>query len=264
MDQGQLEEFSEFARHAASAAAAAIMPHFRKSMTIEDKGSAFGFDPVTIADRKAEIAIRALIEARYPDHGIEGEEFGEIRPEANLRWVIDPIDGTKSFMAGLPGWGILIALLENDVPRLGIMHQPFIGESFEGNNENATYAGRLGNYPLNVSGCKSLSEAILATTSLQLLGSDENISRFRAVETKVKLSRYGGDCYSYCMLAAGHIDLVIEAGLNRYDIAALLPVIQGAGGVVTDWAGGNALNNGTIIAAATGQLHEQALALINA
>jgi len=264
MDQGQLEEFREFARHAASAAAAAIMPHFRHSMAIEDKGSAFGFDPVTIADRNAEAAIRALIEARYPDHGIEGEEFGEIRPDADLCWVIDPIDGTKSFMAGLPGWGILIALLENDVPRLGIMHQPFIGESFEGDNESAAYAGRLGNYSLKVSGCNSLSDAVLATTSPQLLGSIENINRFRAVESNVKLSRYGGDCYSYCMLAAGHIDLVIEAGLNRYDIAALIPVIQGAGGVITDWTGGDALNNGTIIAAATRQLHDQALALLNA
>ena len=264
MDQDQLQEFREFARHAASAAAAAIMPHFRNSMTIEDKGSVFGFDPVTIADRNAETAIRALIEARYPDHGIEGEEFGKIRPEASFRWVIDPIDGTKSFMAGLPGWGILIALLENDVPRFGIMHQPFIGESFEGDNDNATYAGRLGNYPLKVSGCKNLSNAVLATTSPQLLGSDENISRFRAVETGVKLSRYGGDCYSYCMLAAGHIDLVIEAGLNRYDIAALIPVIQGAGGIVTDWTGRDALNDGTVIAAATQELHTQAFALLNA
>ncbi len=238
------------------------MPHFRQRMDIEDKGGVDGFDPVTIADRAAEQAIRALIDAQFSDHGMEGEEFGLVRAGARYRWVVDPIDGTKSFMAGLPGWGILIALLEDDVPVLGLMHQPFIGETFEGDGHQAGYAGRLGQYRLKTSGCASVEEAVLATTSPQLLGSADNIARFHAVESHVKLSRYGGDCYSYCMLAAGHIDLVIEAGLNRYDIAALIPIIEGAGGVVTDWSGGSALNGATVIAAATPELHKQARALL--
>lgn len=262
MNQSDLSTFRDFALVCASAAAAAIMPHFRQRMDIEDKGGSHGFDPVTVADRTAEQAIRALIETHHADHGIEGEEFGLVRADAKYRWVIDPIDGTKSFMAGLPGWGILIALLEDDLPVLGVMHQPFIGETFEGDGHHASYAGRLGRYRLRTSGCTSVEEAILTTTSPQLLGPAENIARFHAVESHVKLSRYGGDCYGYCMLAAGHIDLVIEAGLNRYDIAALIPIVEGAGGVVTDWSGGSALNGATAIAAATPALHSQAIALL--
>ncbi len=262
MDQSNLATYRDFARLCASAAGAEIMPHFRQRMDIENKAGALGFDPVTIADRAAEQAIRALIGTHYSDHGIEGEEFGLVRAESRLRWVIDPIDGTKSFMAGLPAWGILIALLEDGNPVLGLMHQPFIGETFEGDGRRAGYAGRLGGHILKSSECTSVESAILATTSPQLLGSAEYVARFRAVETRAKLSRYGGDCYNYCMLAAGHIDLVIEAGLNRYDIAALIPIIEGAGGVVTDWSGKSALNGATVIAAATPALHTEALALL--
>jgi histidinol-phosphatase len=262
MDQSELATFQDFARLCASAAAAAIMPHFRQQMDIEDKGGRHGFDPVTVADRTAEQAIRTLIETHHADHGIEGEEFGLVRADAKYRWVIDPIDGTKSFMSGMPGWGILIALLESDSPVLGVMHQPFIGEMFEGDGHRSDYAGRLGRYRLKTSGCTSVEEAVLVTTSPQLLGSAENIARFRAVESIAKLSRYGGDCYGYCMLAAGHVDLVVEAGLNRYDIAALIPIVEGAGGVVTDWSGGSALDGTTVVAAATPALHEQARALL--
>jgi myo-inositol-1(or 4)-monophosphatase len=205
--------------------------------------------------------MRALIRKTFPAHGIIGEEFGEDKPDAAYVWVLDPIDGTKSSIAGMPNWGTLIGLLKEGEPVYGMMHQPFIGERFTGDGAVARYRGPAGERKLSARNCKAVKDAILFTTS-PLLMNEEERERFRRVEQAAQLSRYGGDCYAYCMVAAGHIDLVIEAGLNRYDIMPLIPIVEGAGGVVTTWDGGPAKDGGRIIAAGDKRVHEQALALL--
>jgi myo-inositol-1(or 4)-monophosphatase len=206
--------------------------------------------------------MRRLINASFPQHGIVGEEFGEERPDAEYVWVLDPIDGTKSFISGLPLWGTLIALLHRGTPVSGMMHQPFIRERFTGDNGSARYRGPAGERALRVRECGALSEATLFTTS-PLLMEDEELACFHRVEAAARLSRYGGDCYAYCMLASGHVDLVIESGLKPYDIAALVPIVTGAGGVVTTWDGKPAQHGGRIVAAGDPRVHEAAMDLLN-
>jgi myo-inositol-1(or 4)-monophosphatase len=205
--------------------------------------------------------MRALIRKAFPAHGIIGEEFGEERGDAPYVWVLDPIDGTKSFISGMPAWGTLIGLLKDGVPVFGMMHQPFIGEYFSGDGASASYRGPVGARRLSVRGCAALKEAVLFTTS-PLLMSGEERACFHKVEHAVRLSRYGGDCYAYCMVAAGYVDLVIEAGLKRHDVIPLIPIIEGAGGIVTDWTGAPAVNGGRIVAAGDRRVHEQALKLL--
>ena len=206
--------------------------------------------------------MRRLIKANFPQHGIVGEEFGNERPDAEYVWVLDPIDGTKSFIAGFPIWGTLIALLHKGMPVFGMMHQPFIGERFSGDNASARYQGPCGERRLAVRRCAALNEATCYTTS-PLLMNEADRAAFTRVQNATRLARYGGDCYSYCMLAAGHLDLVIETELKPYDIAALIPIVTGAGGVVTNWAGGPAQSGGRIVAAGDPRAHEAALKLLN-
>jgi myo-inositol-1(or 4)-monophosphatase len=175
--------------------------------------------------------------------------------------MLDPIDGTKSFIAGFPIWGTLIALLHRGLPVYGMMHQPYIGERFSGDNGSARYDGPLNGRKLAVRRCASLKEATSFTTSPLLMNPDDRAA-FGKVEAEVRLTRYGGDCYSYCMLAAGHLDLVIETELKPYDIAALIPIITGAGGVVTTWEGKPAQKGGRIVAAGDPRVHEAALKLL--
>ena len=205
--------------------------------------------------------MRRLIKQSFPQHGIVGEEFGVEREDADYVWVLDPIDGTKSFISGFPTWGTLIALLHKGTPVYGMMHQPYIGERFSGDNGSAHYSGPSGERKLSVRRCASLSEAVLFTTSPRLMGDADRDAFFR-VERDVRLSRYGGDCYSYCMLAAGHLDVVIETELKPYDIAALIPIITGAGGVVTNWEGKPAQSGGRIVAAGDARVHDAALKLL--
>ncbi|MBZ0218774.1 MAG: histidinol-phosphatase [Fimbriimonadaceae bacterium] len=259
-----LREYAAFARELAAAAAGVILPMFRSPMKIDDKAPNALFDPVTQADRDAETIMREMIADRYPEHGIEGEEHGLTQAEARLRWILDPIDGTKSFMTGVVSWGVLIGLLYDDAPILGLLHQPFLGESFLGFEGNATYLLQDETRRLQVRSCSHISQAILMTTSPQLFEQTAELPRFQNVENKVQMTRYGGDCYNYGLLAAGHIDLVIEAGLHRYDIAPLIPIIEAAGGIVTDWKGGNPLETGTVIAAGDAAIHAAAMDLIAA
>jgi histidinol phosphatase-like enzyme (inositol monophosphatase family) len=254
-------DFATFVDKLATVAGEAIRPFFRTTLGVQNKSSGGVFDPVTEADRAAETSMRALIRKTFPAHGIIGEEFGEDKPDAAYVWVLDPIDGTKSFIAGMPNWGILIGLLKDGEPVYGMMHQPFIDERFTGDGAVARYRGPVGDRKLSARACKAIKDATLFTTS-PLLMSDEERERFRRVEQAVQLSRYGGDCYAYCMVAAGHIDLVIEAGLNRFDIMPLIPIIEGAGGIVTNWDGGPAKDGGRVIAAGDRRVHEQALALL--
>ncbi len=254
-------DFAGFVDRLADVSGDAIRPFFRTSLSIDDKGGERGFDPVTAADRAAEAAMRALIERTFPTHGIVGEEFDDQRTDAEYVWVLDPIDGTKSFISGMPAWGTLIALLRSGDPVYGMMHQPFIGERFFGDCEIARYRGPAGERVLATRSCAGIEDAVLFTTS-PLLMNDADRAAFGRIEHMVKLSRYGGDCYAYCMVAAGHIDLVIETEIKPHDIAALIPIITGAGGIVTTWEGERADRGGRIIAAGDARVHAAAMQLL--
>ncbi len=251
-------DFDAFVHQLATVSGEAILPFFRTALGIEDKSAGRSFDPVTEADRAAEQAMRALIRSTFPAHGIIGEEFENVAAQAPYTWALDPIDGTKSFIAGLPAWGTLIGLLKDGDPVYGMMHQPFIGERFFGDGGAARYRGPAGERLLATRACDRLEDAVLYTTSPRLMN-DEDRAAFGTVEERVRLSRYGGDCYAYCMVAAGLIDLVIETGLQDHDVIALVPIIEGAGGVVTSWEGGSPVAGGRVVAAGSRKVHEAAL-----
>jgi histidinol phosphatase-like enzyme (inositol monophosphatase family) len=256
-------DFATFVDELAAVAGEAIRPFFRTMVGVENKSRTGTFDPVTAADRAAEQAMRTLIRKTFPGHGIVGEEFSDEGSDRSYVWVLDPIDGTKSFISGMPAWGTLIGLLKNGLPVYGMMHQPFIGERFTGDGASARYRGPVGERRLNVRACSALADAVLFTTS-PLLMSAADRAAFEKVERAARLSRYGGDCYAYCMVAAGFIDVVIETNLKLHDIVALIPIIEGAGGVVTDWSGRPALKGGRIIAAGDRRVHAEALKLLAA
>jgi inositol-phosphate phosphatase/L-galactose 1-phosphate phosphatase/histidinol-phosphatase len=225
-----LEDCLALAADLADAAAAAIRPHFRTALAVDDKPDS---TPVTIADRAAEAAMRRLIEARFPGHGIIGEEYGRVREEAEFVWVLDPIDGTKSFISGVPLFGTLIALAREGRPVLGIIDQPISRERWVGATGRTT---TLNGNPVRCRPCAGLEAATLfATTPDMFEGADA--ATFVRVKAAVKLTRYGGDCYAYGLLAAGFIDLVLEANLKPYDFCAMIPIVEGAGGATGDWDG---------------------------
>ena len=235
----------QLANHLADAAGAAIRPFFRAAFTLEDKADA---SPVTEADRAAEAAMRRIIEAEYPRDGIIGEEYGEKTGTTGRVWVLDPIDGTTSFIAGRPIFGTLISLMVEGWPVLGVIDQPIARERWVGaTGKPTTFNGA----PVRTRPCAALDQALLATTSPHLFGDDQAVS-FLALASKVARRRliYGGDCYNYGLLASGHVDLVVEAGLKIHDFAALIPIVEGAGGTTCDWAGDplNADSSGDIIA----------------
>ncbi len=254
-------DFTSFVDKLAAASGETIMPFFRSALTVENK-KAGGFDPVTAADRAAEEAMRSLIRNAFPEHGILGEEYGSERSDSEYVWVLDPIDGTKSFISGMVAWGTLIGLMRFGEPVYGMMHQPFTRERFSGDSGAALYRGPAGDRKLNVRACSGLDDALLFTTS-PLLMQEKDRARFRKVEDKVKLSRYGGDCYAYCMLAAGQIDLIIETELKPYDIVALIPIIHGAGGIITTWDNGPPQAGGRIVVAGDKRVHAAALEMLN-
>ena len=255
-------DFAAFVDELATVSGETIRPFFRSALGIENKSASGGFDPVTAADRAAEAAMRALIKRTFPEHGVIGEEFGADRPGAEYVWVLDPIDGTKSFICGLPAWGTLIALTRRGEPIYGMMHQPFTREQFSGDGSGARYRGPAGNRTLRVRPCAALGDAIMLTTS-PLLMNEADRQAFRRVEQQVRLSRYGGDCYAYCVLAAGHVDLLIETELKPHDVLALIPIIEGAGGIMTTWDNGRPHNGGRIVAAGDKRVHAQAMAVLN-
>ncbi|WP_342165517.1 histidinol-phosphatase [Methylobacterium sp. SD21] len=257
-------ELGRFMEDLAHASGKAILPFFRAQFALEDKARGGApFDPVTEADRAAEVVLRAMIGKAFPGHGILGEEFGTEREDAECVWVLDPIDGTRAFIAGLPTWGTLIGLTRHGVPVRGLMHQPYLNEIFTGDGRTARLRGPAGERTLRTRRCGDLAQALLATTDPRLFAEGEEADRFRSLEGRVRLSRYGTDCYAYCMLAAGQVDLVVEAGLKPYDICALIPIIEGAGGRVTAWDGGSAAKGGRVVAAGDPRLHEAALKVLN-
>jgi myo-inositol-1(or 4)-monophosphatase len=254
-------DFAAFVDELATVSGEAIRPFFRTALGVENKSLSGGFDPVTAADRAAEAAMRALIKRTFPAHGILGEEFAAERPDAEYVWVLDPIDGTKSFICGMPAWGTLIALTRRGEPIYGMMHQPFTREQFTGDGKAASYHGPVGDRTLRTRPCADLADAVLATTS-PLLMNEADRRAFGRVEKSARLSRYGGDCYAYCMLAAGHIDLVIETELKPYDVQPLIPIIQGAGGIITTWENDRPHQGGRILAAGDKRVHATAMELL--
>lgn len=255
-----MQEFEPFLHELCDAAAAQTLPLFRSGLAIDNKEAA-GFDPVTQADRAAEAAIRALIIERYPQHGIIGEEEDSIRPDAEYCWIIDPIDGTRSFICGLPSWGTLIGLQHRGRPVAGVMSQPYTGEHFIGHSGGAFLVRNGSRLPISTRSTARLADALMMTTT-PFLFDEGDIDRYRAVEASCRLTRYGYDCYAYAMVASGQIDLVVESSLKSYDIAPLIPVIEAAGGIVTTWDGGDARDGGRILAAANARIHSEAMRLL--
>jgi myo-inositol-1(or 4)-monophosphatase len=255
-----------FADTLADAARAAILPYFRADHTITDKGAG-RFDPVTDADQAAERAMLALIERTFPDHGVLGEEYGERESRSGYQWILDPIDGTRAFIAGLPTWGVLIGLYYEGRPLLGVMDQPYLDERYRGwmsrDSLGANATVRSETRPLKTRACAGLNEAIFCTTDPHLFR-DEEANAFARVRESAKLVRYGCDCYAYAMIAAGHIDGVIESGLKAFDIAALIPIIAGAGGGVCAWNGGDASQGGRVLAWGCEPVRDASLRVIEA
>lgn len=254
----ELKECTRLALELTQRAGQVALPYFRSEILIEDKRIGGRFDPVTQADREVERVIRDGIENIYPNHGMLGEEYGQ-QPGNGLTWVVDPIDGTRAFMTGMLHWGVLLALFDGEKPVLGVMHQPFTGETFYGTNDSAWYRQGGRERQLRTRACTSLEEAVLTTTSPKLFRNPEERAAFDRLEAEVKLSKYGGDCYIYAMLAMGFVDLATDAELKPYDIQALMPIIRGAGGVVSKVTGGDASMGGTVVAAGSAELHALAL-----
>lgn len=245
----------------ADAARPAVLAHFRSAGLTADNKDAAGFDPVTVADRASETAMRAVLAQRRPDDAILGEEEAATPGTTGLTWILDPIDGTRGFLSGTPTWGVLIALAESQGPILGIIDQPYIGERFWGGGGKAWVQGPMGRSALRTRPARPLSQAILLSTFPEI-GTPAEAAAFRRVSAQTRLTRYGMDCYGYALLAAGQVDLVIEAGLQAYDVAAPIAVIEAAGGIVTDWQGGPAHQGGQVLAAANRTVHAEALALL--
>ena len=253
-----------FAHELADAAGAVIRPFFRRRIEVTNKAIGDLYDPVTEADRGAERALRALIENAYPDDSILGEEYGAKAGHSGFRWVLDPIDGTRAFIAGQPLWGTLISLEQDGVPVMGVLDQPFLRERFVGFKRTAELRNDEGVTQLNVRACAALADAVICTTHPLLHFKDEERADYFRVEKAARLSRYGGDCYAYALIALGFVDLVIETELKRWDVSAIVPIVEGAGGIVTNWQGGRITDGGSIIAAGDVRVHAEALKILNA
>ena len=253
-----------FAHKLADAAGSVIRPYFRTRIDVVDKGKAAKarFDPVTQADKEAEEAIRAIIKAERPKDGILGEEYGEEAGTSGRVWVLDPVDGTRAFITGQTQWGTLIALNEGGMPVLGVLDQPVLRERFVGTAGGSVLHAPDRKMKLAVRPCASLGTAMLMTTNpWDYFDQDEQIA-FRKMSEAAMLTRFGGDCYAYGLLAMGFVDLVVEARLKPWDIQALIPIVEAAGGVVTDWRGNPCPQGGRVIAAGDRRVHAEALTFL--
>lgn len=262
MDGSQipLSELEEFGLELANLAGNIALANFRRPIKVTNK-DAGGFDPVTNADHAIEQVLRTSIRERYPSHGIVGEEQGTVGGQSPYTWYLDPIDGTRAFMMGSPLWGTLVGLTRDDNPLFGLMVQPVLEEVFLGTPDSSWLIKPTTRQRLAARNCLQLKDAVLASTHPDLFGIEETAA-FSTLSQACLLTRWGGDCYNYAMLAAGFIDLVVEDQLNAYDIVPLIPVLQGAGCVITDWDGKRAFGGGKILAAANPTLHAEALAVI--
>jgi myo-inositol-1(or 4)-monophosphatase len=254
-----------FAHRLADASGRVIRPYFRKRIDVHDKGKTGPkpvFDPVTEADRQAEHAIRALLRAERPDDAILGEEHGHSPGTSGYTWVLDPIDGTRAFITARPTWGTLIALCDGDKPVLGIIDQPVLRERFIGQSGRAELITQHGREPLHVRACPSLSQAIVSTTHPWSYFSRPQRAAFEDICSAARMSYFGGDCYAYALLAMGFIDVIVEGRLAPWDIAAIIPVIENAGGIVSDWQGRPFTNGGAVIAAGDARVHAEVVKML--
>lgn len=262
LTQEEIADIRATAAELADSARIATLAHFRQPGLTADTKETTHFDPVTVADRASEQAMREILARRRPHDGILGEEFGATAGSSGLTWVLDPIDGTRGYLSGTPTWGVLISVADATGPIYGIIDQPYIQERFEGGFGLASVTGPMGVTPLQCRSPRALSQAIMLSTFPEI-GTAEEGAAFRRVVPNTRLVRYGMDCYGYALLAAGQIDLVIEAGLQTYDVQAPIAVIEAAGGIVTNWQGGSAHQGGQVLAAANAEIHAAAMALLN-
>ncbi|HEY7977933.1 MAG TPA: histidinol-phosphatase [Rhizomicrobium sp.] len=254
-----------FAHSLADAAADVVRPYFRQRIRVTDKGATGPkpiFDPVTDADRGAETAMRNLIHAERPRDGILGEEHGHETGTSGLTWILDPIDGTRAFITGRHTWGTLVALHDGTRPTLGIIDQPILRERFIGHSGKSEMITADGREPLRVRACSSLSQAVVSTTHPWSYFDRKQRGIFENVCEAARMSYFGGDCYAYALLAMGFIDVIIEGRLAPWDVAALIPVIEGAGGIITDWDGNPFSNGGSVIAAGDRRTHTEVIAML--
>jgi histidinol phosphatase-like enzyme (inositol monophosphatase family) len=269
-DQGEfplsmldVEAAMRFAQELVQQAGLIALQHFRQPLDVANKLGDGRFDPVTVADREVERFLSEGIRARYPDHGIVGEEHGTLAGASPWSWIIDPIDGTRAFISGVPAWGTLLGLRHGERCVAGLMHQPYLEESFLGTPQGAWLLRRGEQRALRTRATAALKDAILYCTHPSIFPDAAELADFERVAAHTRLMRYGGDCYSYCLLALGQIDLVIEGGLQAYDIQPLIPIIEAAGGVVSGRHGEDASGGGFVVAAANAALHREALSLLN-
>lgn len=251
----ELDKYKLFTKHLAELSGNVIRKYFRTNVKVDSKPDA---SPVTIADKKAEELMRGEIMKNFPEHGIIGEEFGEHNPGAEYKWILDPIDGTKSFICGTVTFGTLIALLKNNQPVLGVINQPILKEFLLGDNSTA----ELNDVKVNVRACNKLSDAVLLTTDHLNIKKYQDIEKFNELTGRVKLYRNWGDCYGYYLVATGYADIMIDPVMNIWDLMALIPVIRGAGGIITDYHGNNPVTGSSIIAASPG-IHKNIIELLN-
>jgi len=256
------EKLIAFAHRLADASGAVIRPYFRQRIEVVHKPGRAPFDPVTEADKGGERAIRAIITRERPEDGILGEEYGETPGRNGLRWVLDPVDGTRAFITGRHEWGSLIALEENEVPVLGLLDQPVLGERFIGVNGRSVLVEGDRRTLLKVRDCAALNEAILCATDPSQYFSPDQQAGFARVKAVARMTRYSGDCYLFAALAMGFVDIIIEANFNRWDVAALIPLVEGAGGIITSWDGGHCREGKTILACGDVRVHEEAIKLL--
>lgn len=261
VDDTYRSELTEFAAQCVISAGSEALPFFRSDLSVENKlADAGGFDPVTHADRAVERKIRDQLKASYPSHGIYGEEFGH-ESGNGLTWVIDPIDGTRAFMAGFVHWGVLLALFDGEEPIVGAMYQPYVGELFLGDGRNAWHQRGSERRSIRTSQCERISDAVMGTTGVDWFP-DQERRGFEALRKQAKLTRLGGDCYVHALVAMGGVDIGTDALLQAYDIQALIPIVRGAGGVVSDYQGGDASLGGTVVCCANETLHKEVLRVI--
>lgn len=251
-----------FAHRLADASGAIIRPFFRQRIEVLHKEGRHAFDPVTEADRGAERAIRAIIERERPHDAILGEEYGEVPGTSGWRWVLDPVDGTRSFITGRHEWGSLIALEKDGVPLLGIMDQPVLGERFLGVNGRSLLIQDDARVPLKVRACEDIGQAVLCATDPSAYMTGAQQAGFARVKARARMTRYHGDCYIFAMLAMGFIDVIAEGAFRHWDVAALIPLVEGAGGIVTDWQGGPWRDGEPLLAGGDRRVHAQALTLL--